>query len=52
MGETIDLLHEAGIEYVADRVLDDHILSHPDMPMCTGAEILDIYRAQALGRQE
>jgi len=29
------------------EALYDHILSHPDVLMCTGAEILDIYRAQS-----
>lgn len=32
------------IRYLAQ--LYDHILSHPDVLMCTGAEILDIYRSQ------
>ena len=33
------------IRYLAE--LYDHILSHPDVLMCTGEEILDIYRAQS-----
>ena len=31
--------------------LYDHILSHPDVLMCTGEEILDIYRAQSQGNR-
>lgn len=37
------------IRYLAE--LYDHILSHPDVLMCTGEEILDIYRAQSQGNR-
>lgn len=33
------------IRYLAE--LYDHILSHPDVLLCTGGDLLDIYRAQA-----
>ncbi|MGY6270607.1 polysaccharide deacetylase family protein [Achromobacter denitrificans] len=37
------------IRYLAE--LYDHILSHPGVHMCTGGEILDIYRSQSDARQ-
>lgn len=33
------------IRYLAE--LYDHILSHPDVLLCTGGDLLDIYQAQA-----
>lgn len=37
------------IRYLAE--LYDHILSHPGVLMCTGGDLLDIYRAQTPGMQ-
>ena len=51
MAISIHLSHRRAAPDPLPAELYDHILSHPDVLMCTGEEILDIYRAQSQGNR-